>query len=312
VPKTEFLIEPGSEEGKRLDVFLAEKVPSLSRSRLKRLISAGAVTVGGAARRSSYPLKAGDRVVLEYASPEAKGLRPEDISLRVLYEDGDVIVLDKPSGLVVHPGVGNASGTLANALLFRYPEVASVGPPERPGIVHRLDKETSGVMIAARSVRAYDSLVMQFKRKEVWKIYLGLVRGKISSPEGRISWAIGRHATDGKRISVRSRNPKDAETRFKVLETFRASTLLEIRPMTGRTHQIRVHLAAAGHPVIGDRLYGGKKGAKEAPRLFLHAHILSFIHPATGKRLEFVSPLPRELEAVLESERQGPVAAGRR
>jgi 23S rRNA pseudouridine1911/1915/1917 synthase len=312
VPKTEFLIARGSGEGKRLDLFLVEMVPALSRSRLKRLISAGAVTVGGAARRSSYPLRAGDHVVLEYASPEPEGLRPENIPLRIIYEDGDVIVLDKPSGLVVHPGAGNASGTLANALLHRFPEVASVGPPERPGIVHRLDKETSGVMVAARSARAYDSLVGQFKRKEVWKTYLGLVRGRISSPEGRISWAIGRHATDGKRISVRSRNPKDAETRFKVLETFRDSTLLEIRPMTGRTHQIRVHLAAAGHPVVGDRLYGGTKGGKEARRLFLHAHIISFVHPGTGKRLEFISPLPPELETALESERHNPAAAGRR
>jgi 23S rRNA pseudouridine1911/1915/1917 synthase len=304
VPKTEFHIAPGSEEGKRLDLFLAEKVPALSRSRLKKLISAGAVTVGGAVRRSSYPLKAGDRIVLAVASPEPEGLRPENIPLKIFYEDGDVIVLDKPSGLVVHPGAGNASGTLANALLHRFPEVAAIGPPERPGIVHRLDKETSGVMVVAHSARAYESLVGQFKRKEVWKTYLGLVRGRISSPEGRISWAIGRHATDGKRISVRSRNPKDAETRFKVLETFRDSTLLEIRPMTGRTHQIRVHLAAAGHPVVGDKLYGRKKGAKEAPRLFLHAHLVSFIHPGTGRRLEFASPLPPELESVLDSERK--------
>jgi 23S rRNA pseudouridine1911/1915/1917 synthase len=155
-------------------------------------------------------------------------------------------------------------------------------------------------MVAARSARAYESLVGQFRRKDVWKTYLGLVWGGITAPEGRINWPIGRHATEGKKISVRSRHPKDAETFFKVLRTFRDTTLLEIRPVTGRTHQIRVHLAAAGHPVAGDALYGRKKAAKKFPRLFLHAHTISFLHPRTGERLTFVSQLPLELEAVLE------------
>jgi 23S rRNA pseudouridine1911/1915/1917 synthase len=302
VPRSEFLVGPGSGEGERLDVFLAGKLPSLSRSRVKKLVAGGAVLVCGTARRSSYLLRAGDAVVLEYDAPGPGRLRAEDIPLKVLYQDADIVVLDKPSGLVVHPGAGNASGTLANALLHHFPEMAGVGPPDRPGLVHRLDKDTSGVMVAARSAGAYDSLVGQFRRKDVWKTYLGLVWGRVTAPEGRIDWPIGRHATDGKRISVRSRHAKDAETHFKVLETFRDTTLLEIRPMTGRTHQIRVHLAAAGHPVVGDKLYGRRKTGKTSPRLFLHAHVISFLHPATGQRLEFASPLPPDLEAVLAAE----------
>jgi 23S rRNA pseudouridine1911/1915/1917 synthase len=304
VPRKEFQVGPDSGRGRRLDIFLADMVPDLTRSQIKKLIDEGSARVAGTVRRASHKLKAGEVVEFSYDPPGAGPLEPQAIPLKILYEDEDVIVLDKPAGLVIHPGAGHLSGTLANALLSRFPEIASVGPPERPGIVHRLDKETSGVMVAARSARAYESLVGQFRRKDVWKTYLGLVWGRITAPEGRISWPIGRHVTDGRKISVRTRHPRDAETFFTVLETFRDATLLEIRPVTGRTHQIRVHLAAAGHPVAGDSLYGRKKTAKKFPRLFLHAHTLSFIHPATGQRLEFSLPLPPELEAILEAERR--------
>jgi 23S rRNA pseudouridine1911/1915/1917 synthase len=300
VPKTEFVVGPDSGEGRRLDIFLAEKIQELTRSQIRKLIDEGAVRVSGAARRASYKLRAGEAVVFDYEISGPERLEPQDIPLKILYADRDVIVLDKPAGLVVHPGAGNASGTLANALLHRFPETALVGPPDRPGIVHRLDKDTSGVMVAARTAEAYESLLGQFRRKDIRKTYLGLVWGRITSPEGRINWPIGRHVTDGKKISVRSRHPKDAETFFKVLRTFRDATLLEIRPVTGRTHQIRVHLAAAGHPVAGDALYGRKKTAKKFPRLFLHAHTISFIHPRTGERLTFASELPPDLQAVLE------------
>jgi 23S rRNA pseudouridine1911/1915/1917 synthase len=300
VPKEEFVVGPDAGAGRRLDVFLTEKISALTRSQIRKLLDEGSARVSGAARRASYKLRAGDVVVFEYEIPGPERLEPQDIPLKILYADEDIIVLDKPAGLVVHPGAGNASGTLANALLHHFPETASVGPPDRPGIVHRLDKDTSGVMVAARSAPAYESLLEQFRRKDVWKTYLGLVWGGITVPEGRINWPIGRHATEGKKISVRSRHPKDAETFFKVLRTFKDTTLLEIRPVTGRTHQIRVHLAAAGHPVAGDALYGRKKAAKKFPRLFLHAHTISFIHPRTGERLTFVSQLPPELEAVLE------------
>ncbi|HVP90630.1 MAG TPA: RluA family pseudouridine synthase [Terriglobales bacterium] len=299
MPKTEFVVGPGRGEGRRLDVVLAERVPELARSQVKRLVDGGAARVSGAVRRSSYKLRAGDSVAFDYKVPGPERLEPEDIPLKVLYADGDIIVIDKPAGLVVHPGAGNASGTLVNGLLHRFPEIATVGAEDRPGIVHRLDKDTSGVMVAARSARAYESLTRQFRTKDVWKTYLGLVWGQVTAPEGRIAWPIGRHASDGRRISVRSRHGKDAETFFRVLRVFKDTTLLEIKPTTGRTHQIRVHLAAAGHPVAGDPLYGRKKPPRKFPRLFLHAHILSFLHPATGKRLEFASPLPPELEAVL-------------
>ncbi len=300
MPKAEFVVGPDSSGGRRLDVFLAEKIKTLTRSQIRKVLDEGAARVAGTIRRASYRLRAGDSIVFEYEVPGPGVLAPQDIPLKVLYADEDIIVLDKPAGLVVHPGARNVSGTLANALLHHFPETASVGASDRPGIVHRLDKDTSGVMVAARSARAYESLVGQFRRKDVWKTYLGLVWGGITAPEGRIDWPIGRHATDGKKISVRSRHPKDAETFFKVLRPFRDTTLLEIRPVTGRTHQIRVHLAAAGHPVAGDALYGRKKAAKKFPRLFLHAHTISFIHPRTGERLTFVSQLPPELEAVLE------------
>jgi 23S rRNA pseudouridine1911/1915/1917 synthase len=300
VPKTEFIIGSGTGEGSRLDVFLAERIPELTRSQIKKLVGAGAAWSAGMARRSSYKLRAGDVLAFDYEIPGPERLEPEDISLRVFYSDEDVIVLDKPAGLVVHPGAGNLSGTLANALIHLFPEIVRVGPEDRPGIVHRLDKETSGVMVVARSARAYESLLQQFRRKEVWKTYLGLVWGRLMALEGRINWPIGRHLSDGKRISVRSRHPKDAETFFKVLRVFKDTTLLEIRPVTGRTHQIRVHLAASGHPVAGDSLYGRKKAARKFPRLFLHAYTISFVHPGTGQRLEFASPLPPELESVLE------------
>jgi len=304
VPKTEFPVGPGTGEGTRLDVFLAGRLPALTRSQIRKLIGEGAARVGGLPGRAGRKLRAGEVIEFAYDVPGPVRVGPQDIPLHILYSDEDIVVLDKPAGLVVHPGAGNTAGTLANALVGRFPEIAAVGPEDRPGIVHRLDKETSGVMVAARSARAYESLIAQFRRKDVWKTYLGLVWGRIAAPEGRIDWPIGRHATDGKRVSVRSRHPKDAETFFKVLQAFRDTTLLEIRPTTGRTHQIRVHLAASGHPVAGDALYGRKKAARKFPRLFLHAHTLSFIHPTTGERLTFASDLPADLEAVVQAERR--------
>jgi len=300
VPRFEFDVTADSGEGARLDVFLAGNVSGITRSQLKKLIDSGDVRVAGEIRRAGFKVRAGDRVVLEYETRNPDRLEPQDVPFKILFVDADIIVLDKPSGLVVHPGAGNPAGTLANALVYHFPEIAAVGPPDRPGIVHRLDKETSGLMVAARTERAYESLLQQFKRRDVWKTYLGLALGRITAPEGRINWPLGRHATEGKKISVRSRHPKPAETFFTVLRVFHEATLLEIKPVTGRTHQIRVHLAAAGHPIAGDTLYGPKKKRIKVPRLFLHAHTLSFIHPGTGERLTFASQLPPDLEAVLE------------
>lgn len=301
MPRHELDVTADSGEGARLDVFLAERISGLTRSQLKKLINSGDVRVAGEVRRAGFKLRAGDRVVVEYETRNPDRLEPQDVPFKILFVDADIIVLEKPSGLVVHPGAGNPAGTLANALVYHFPEIAAVGPPDRPGIVHRLDKETSGLMVVARTDRAYESLLRQFKRREVWKTYLGLALGRIAAPEGRINWPLGRHTTEGKKISVRSRHPKPAETFFTVLRLFKEATFLEIKPVTGRTHQIRVHLAAAGHPIAGDSLYGPKKKGLKVPRLFLHAHTLSFIHPGTGERLTFASQLPPDLEAVLES-----------
>jgi 23S rRNA pseudouridine1911/1915/1917 synthase len=304
VPRADFTVTADAGDGTRLDVFLADRLPGLSRTQVRKVIDGGGARVGTFKRKAGYKLKTGDRVVVDYEPPAPEGgLLPEDIPLKVIYKDADVIVIDKPSGLVVHPGAGHASGTLANALIHHFPEVALVGSEDRPGIVHRLDRDTSGVMVVARTPRAYDSLVRQFKTRVVWKTYLGLAWGRISASEGKLSWPLGRHPKQGNKISILARSPKKAETFFQVLRTFQDTTLLEIRPITGRTHQIRVHLAEAGHPIVGDRIYGPRKEPREFPRLFLHAQTLSFIHPATGERLTFASPLPPDLEAVIEKER---------
>jgi len=303
LPEADFVVTTDAGGGGRLDVFLADKLPGLSRAQVQKVIAWGGVRVGSYARKAGYKLKAGDHVTVHYEAPPPEGgLRPEDIPLKVIYQDADIIIIDKPPGLVVHPGAAHPSGTLANALIHHFPEVALIGSEERPGIVHRLDKDTSGVMVVARSPLAYTDLVGQFKRRVVWKTYLGLVWGRLSAPEGKFSWPLGRNPKDGQKISITARNPKKAETFFEVQRMFAETTLLEIRPVTGRTHQIRVHMAAAGHPIVGDAVYGRKKEPREFPRTFLHAQTLSFIHPRTGERLTFASPLPPDLEAVIDRE----------
>ncbi len=288
-------------KGERLDLFLASRFKGLTRSQIQKHIDDGLVKVCGVVRKPGYRLRAGETVeVGEIVRPEpAAGLEPQDIPLKVIFADEDIIIIDKPAGLVVHPGAGVVSGTLANALLHHFPETKNVGRPDRPGIVHRLDKDTSGVMAAARSVRGYLSLTAQFKKRLIKKTYLALAWGRFGVSEGKFDWPLGRHATMGCRMSIHTRNPKEAETFFQVLQTFRETTFLEIHPVTGRTHQIRVHLSAAGHPIVGDPLYGKKKEEPISPRLFLHANIISLIHPVTGERMEFGSPLPYELEEVL-------------
>jgi len=283
--------------GVRLDLFLAARVGGLTRSRIVKGIEAGRALVGGAPRKASYRLRAGERVAFAWDEDETPAAAAaEDIPVTVLHADADIVVLDKPSGLVVHPGAGVRKGTLVNALLARFPELRGVGETDRPGIVHRLDKETSGVMVVARNEKALRSLQAQFKSRQVRKTYLALVWGKMPAREGRLDRPIGRHVSHGQRMSVKTRRPRTAETQYAVLEVFPETSFLEVRPLTGRTHQIRVHMAAAGHPVVGDSLYGRRK-EKRAGRMFLHAHKLSFLHPASGERVEFVSPLAADLEA---------------
>jgi len=299
VPKRTFLIDP-SQDGERLDIFLSRKIKRLTRSQIQKKIEENVVEVDGAPRKPSYRLREGDLVELDFDYPEKDFLRPEDIPLTTLYHDEHVIVLEKPSGMVVHPGPGSRDRTLANALLYHFPGIGGIGPEMRPGIVHRLDKETSGLMVVAHSEKSYKELGRQFKQRLVEKTYLGLVWGIVSRQAGIINWAVGRHVKHGERMSVKTKKPRAAETRFQVRGKNGRFTLLEIKPVTGRTHQIRVHMAAMGHPIVGDTRYGKKKLEKRCPRLFLHAARLVFFHPESKERMGFVSPLPDDLKMFLE------------
>jgi 23S rRNA pseudouridine1911/1915/1917 synthase len=302
-----------SEAGHRLDTLIVSRLPTLSRSRASRLIHTGHITVNGLIKKPGYLTKPGDVVRSEIPSPEPITCRPEAIPLSVLHEDRDVIVLNKPPGFVVHPGAGHNSRTLVNALLFHCPDLEGVGGRIRPGIVHRLDKDTSGTLVVAKNDMAHEGLSRQFKMREVRKVYLALVYGKVKLPAGVIDFPIGRHPTDRKKMSTQSRRSRPTETRWKVKEAFSGVTLLEIDLRTGRTHQVRVHCAAIGHPVVGDATYGGKRRWKDlAPgpmqhvlkairRQMLHAWKLSFVHPRTGEWMNFESPVPQDMASLLDA-----------
>jgi 23S rRNA pseudouridine1911/1915/1917 synthase len=300
VPKKEFLVTSLSGLNQRLDVFLSVKISELTRSQIQKIIVSKRVKVNGETRKSNYMLKEGEKVEIEYAFLEPEEIQPENIPLDVIHCDRHILVVNKTSGMVVHPGAGNRKHTLVNALLFHFPGIRDVGPEERCGIVHRLDKETSGLMVVARNMDAYTGLQEQFKKREVQKVYLGLVWGRMREKEGKFTWAIGRHVKHGERISVRTKKPRDAVTLFSVQKEYEQFTLLEIKPITGRTHQIRVHLAAAGHSLVGDTRYGYRKTKIRVPRLFLHASYLSFTHPETKEKVEFSSLLPKELQDFLD------------
>lgn len=286
---------------RRLDLFLAAKGLSPSRSLIQRLIRGGGVTVNGRPAEPSMTLRAGDLVRVEAPEPEQSELQPEAISLFVVYEDQDVAVIDKPAGLVVHPGAGCSSGTLVNALLARWPSLASTGSVLRPGIVHRLDKDTSGLMVIAKNEAAYLDLSRQIKAREIHKEYLALANGALRPAKGRIEAPIGRDPRNRKRMAVVERGHA-ATTEYHVLEYLSGYSLLKVITITGRTHQIRVHLAAVGHPLLGDTLYGGKSPLLD--RQFLHACLLGFRLPQTGDYREFQSPLPPDLETVLSGLRE--------
>jgi len=301
--RSRFQVAPG--EIKRLDLFLREKIPQLSRSRIQKAIKDGRVKVNGLIARPGQKLK--PQEVVEISVEEkaaASDLEAQPIELEVIYEDEQILVINKPFGLVVHPGAGLTGGTLANGLIFYYPEIKEVGSPLRPGIVHRLDKDTSGLIVVARTQAAYNSLRQQFEDRTVEKIYLGLARGRFKEKEGIIDLPVGRHPALRQKMSVKSKKPRLALTRYEVLREFRHSTFLALKPLTGRTHQLRVHLAAIGHPLVGDSRYGQTQGNRrqQERRLFLHAFRLSFRHPLSGEKVEFESPLPPALEARLERE----------
>lgn len=290
------------EAGRRIDVVAAALVPELSRSRIQRLLESGLITLNGREVRASQPVRAGDRLEVFIPPPEPTDLQPEEIPLVVVYEDDDVVVIDKPAGLVVHPAPGHPRSTLVNALLARYPDMA-VGGTLRPGVVHRLDRFTSGLLVVARNDAAHQSLVAQQKERTMLKVYLALVDGHMPAPEGLIEAPIGRHPRERKRMAVVP-DGRPARTRYRTLEELGPYSLVEVRLETGRTHQIRVHFTYAGHPVLGDAQYGRRVGLLGLQRPFLHAWRLGFRLPSSGQYREFESPLPPELGKVLEGLRQ--------
>ncbi|MGQ9801111.1 MAG: RluA family pseudouridine synthase [Candidatus Saccharicenans sp.] len=294
----------GSAANIRLDLFLKDRLPEFSRAQIQKAIKEGQVLVNGNLARPGQKLKAGDRVEVRLAPPvSAYRLEPEALPLEIIYEDDHLLVINKPADLVVHPGAGVKTGTLVHGLLYRYPEIATVGSEARPGIVHRLDKDTSGVMVVARSQSAYLSLRQQFEERRVHKVYLALALGRFREKKGIIDLPLGRHVHHREKISVRTRKPRVAITHYEVLQEFRETTLLALKPVTGRTHQLRVHLSATGHPLAGDNRYGGSgRQRPKYPRLFLHAWKLRLEHPLSGVEMEFESPLPAELQAVLQKE----------
>lgn len=287
-----------ADAGKRLDHFLQERLPQYSRSRLQEWIKQGRVRVDGAGAKASHLLRGSEGVLIEPAAlPPLKAV-PEDLPLDILYEDDDVIAVNKPAGMVVHAGAGRHTGTLTNALVHRFGQLSSVGGEQRPGIVHRLDRYTSGVLLVARTDAAHRHLAQQFARRTTEKTYLALVEGSLKTDCGRIETPIIRDPVRRTRMTTKLGRGRAAITEYQVLRRFAGASYLEVKIGTGRTHQIRVHLASIGHPVIGDKLYGA--AASPFGRYFLHAHKIGFSRPSTGERIAITAPLPLELEEYLE------------
>lgn len=299
------------ESGERLDQFVARSVPSLTRSAVQRLVAEGQVTVDGVPAKVSLKLRGGEQVAVTVPPPEPTAAAAEDIPLDILYEDGDVVVMNKPAGMVVHPGAGNSTGTLVNALLGHCTDLSGIGGELRPGIVHRLDKDTTGVLVVAKNDRAHVALADQFSAHTVKRQYLALVHGSPRSDKGRIESAIARHPQDRTKMSGKTGRGKHAVTHWQVLARYAGVTLLRLRLETGRTHQIRVHLSEQGHPLLGDQVYGGvgrlndlrdhrlRKLIQALGRQALHASVLGFIHPTTGIYQEFTTELPADMAAII-------------
>jgi 23S rRNA pseudouridine1911/1915/1917 synthase len=302
--RTEEIVIAGEEAGERLDRVLAARIEDLSRSRLKALILDGEVAIGARTIRDpGYRVNSGETVSVAVPPPEDPQPQGEDIPLHIVFEDDALIVLDKPKGLVVHPAAGHVSGTLVNALIAHCGDsLSGIGGVRRPGIVHRLDKDTSGLLVMAKTGRAYDGLTAQLVARTVTRRYRAIVHGRVKATEGIVEAPIGRHPRDRVRMAVVTRG-KRAVTRYRVLERFSHFSDLDVRLETGRTHQIRVHMASLGHPVAGDDLYGGRTARAPLPGspegLALHAAELAFVHPVTESRLQFASPLPPRIERLL-------------
>jgi 23S rRNA pseudouridine1911/1915/1917 synthase len=294
------LVVPKEAAHLRLDQFLARELPKFSRSRLQTLIRTQNVKLNGAPARPRDPVRSGDRIEVSEPPPEKIDNRPEPIPLDVLYEDDDLIVINKPAGLVVHPGAGHREHTLVNALLHHFSKLSGIGGKERPGIVHRLDKETSGCLVVAKTDEVHRGLATQFAERTVEKIYLALVAGKLRKTAGIVEEKIGRHPVHRQRMSIALKRGRAAKTEYRVLSSSEKMSLIECTLHSGRTHQVRVHLHHLGHPVLGDKVYGAKY-AKNFPRQMLHAWKLAVQHPRTGEWKRFEAPAPEDLRQAASS-----------
>lgn len=294
---------------KRLDLYISSLGLGISRSQAQKLISEKYILVNKNEVKSSYKIRAGDSVCVELKTPEKISFEPQNIPLDIIYEDSDIIVVNKSRGMVMHPAVGNYSHTLVNALLYHIKDLSGIGGALRPGIVHRLDKDTSGVIVAAKNDKAHESLSRQFKNHTVNKVYLAIVRGNVKKDRGIIDEPIGRHPVNRKKMAVvRRGRMREAYTEYEVVKRFKGFTLLKIKLKTGRTHQIRVHLSHIGHPVVGDPVYGKgigpdgigvNSGISVGKGQLLHSHILGFIHPATQKYVEFRAEMPDDMKHLI-------------
>ena len=300
-------LQAGSDDrGLRLDIFLSRHVEALTRSQILLLNKSGAIRIDGRLDKAGYRIRGGETIEVDLRTAEPAPITPEQIPLQIHFEDQDLAVIEKPAGLVVHPGSGTRGGTIANALLFHFQNLSDAGGESRPGIVHRLDKKTSGLLIVAKNNVAHARLSAAFQDRKIQKSYLALVHGKPGRPSAAIELAVGRHPAIRTKMAASQTKGRAAYTEYKVVEEYRGFSLLEVKIKTGRTHQIRVHLSVIGHPVVGDDVYGERsykeftKKFGEFHRYFLHAAALRFDHPMTGKPMEFHSALPEELQKLLE------------
>ncbi|MBE6111962.1 MAG: RluA family pseudouridine synthase [Peptococcaceae bacterium] len=290
-----------ADNGTRLDSYLAEQLEGISRSYLQKLIGDQLILVNQKAVKANYKIKTGDQLLVQIPEAAPIDIQPEPMDLDIVYEDSDLLIVNKPVGLVVHPAHGHYSGTLVNGLLAHCTDLSGINGKMRPGIVHRIDKDTSGLLIIAKNDLAHQHLAEQLKEHSIKRAYYALVQGVISEPAGLVDAPIGRHEVDRKKMAVTFKNSKEARTHYYVKERFARTTFIECRLETGRTHQIRVHMAYLGHPLVGDPLYGTRKNNLDFPGQALHAYALGFVHPRTGEELYFEAPLPEHFQTVLKT-----------